>query len=126
MDEEYDIEALKGIIDEIDRDIIVDINPKFSLLKELVKLVDDIDFDRITEQEEKYDDFRERLLDISFHIDDLSEGIDILESLQTNLEKFIKAMDILNIEHNIDIDEFNEALEKISKAYNKIEADSYT
>jgi predicted nucleic acid-binding Zn-ribbon protein len=122
--DEYDIEALKGIIDEIDRDIIVDINPKFSLLKELVKLVDDIDFDRITEQEEKYDDFRERLLDISFHIDDLSEGIDILESLQTNLEKFIKAMDILNIEHNIDIDEFNEALEKISKAYNKIENDS--
>lgn len=118
--DEYDIEALKGIIDEIDRDIIVDINPKFSLLKELVKLVDDIDFDR----EEKYDDFRERLLDISFHIDDLSEGIDILESLQTNLEKFIKAMDILNIEHNIDIDEFNEALEKISKAYNKIENDS--
>lgn len=122
--DEYDIEALKGIIDEIDRDIIVDINPKFSLLKELVKLVDDIDFDRITAQEEKYDDFRERLLDISFHIDDLSEGIDILESLQTNLEKFIKAMDILNIEHNIDIDEFNEALEKISKAYNKIENDS--
>lgn len=122
--DEYDIEALKGIIDEIDRDIIVDINPKFSLLKELVKLVDDIYFDRITEQEEKYDDFRERLLDISFHIDDLSEGIDILESLQTNLEKFIKAMDILNIEHNIDIDEFNEALEKISKAYNKIENDS--
>ena len=122
--DEYDIEALKGIIDEIDRDIIVDINPKFSLLKELVKLVDDIDFDRITEQEEKYDDFRERLLDISLHIDDLSEGIDILESLQTNLEKFIKAMDILNIEHNIDIDEFNEALEKISKAYNKIENDS--
>lgn len=122
--DEYDIEALKGIIDEIDRDIIVDINPKFSLLKELVKIVDDIDFDRITEQEEKYDDFRERLLDISFHIDDLSEGIDILESLQTNLEKFIKAMDILNIEHNIDIDEFNEALEKISKAYNKIENDS--
>lgn len=122
--DEYDIEALKGIIDDIDRDIIVDINPKFSLLKELVKLVDDIDFDRITEQEEKYDDFRERLLDISFHIDDLSEGIDILESLQTNLEKFIKAMDILNIEHNIDIDEFNEALEKISKAYNKIENDS--
>lgn len=119
--DEYDIEALKGIIDEIDRDIIVDINPKFSLLKELVEIVDDIDFDRITEQEEKYDDFRERLLDISFHIDDLSEGIDILESLQTNLEKFIKAMDILNIEHNIDIDEFNEALEKISKAYNKIE-----
>lgn len=105
--DEYDIEALKGIIDEIDRDIIVDINPKFSLLKELVKLVDDIDFDRITEQEEKYDDFRERLLDISFHIDDLSEGIDILESLQTNLEKFIKAMDILNIEHNIDIDELH-------------------
>jgi hypothetical protein len=122
--DEYDIEALKGIIDEIDRDIIVDINPKFSLLKELVEIVDDIDFDRITEQEEKYDDFRERLLDISFHIDDLSEGIDILESLQTNLEKFIKAMDILNIEHNIDIDEFNEALEKISKAYNKIENDS--
>lgn len=122
--DEYDIEALKGIIDEIDRDIIVDINPKFSLLIELVKIVDDIDFDRITEQEEKYDDFRERLLDISFHIDDLSEGIDILESLQTNLEKFIKAMDILNIEHNIDIDEFNEALEKISKAYNKIENDS--
>ncbi len=122
--DKYDIEALKGIIDEIDRDIIVDINPKFSLLKELVKLVDDIDFDRITEQEEKYDDFRERLLDISFHIDDLSEGSDILESLQTNLEKFIKAMDILNIEHNIDIDEFNEALEKISKAYNKIENDS--
>ena len=115
---------MKGIIDEIDRDIIVDINPKFSLLKELVEIVDDIDFDRITEQEEKYDDFRERLLDISFHIDDLSEGIDILESLQTNLEKFIKAMDILNIEHNIDIDEFNEALEKISKAYNKIENDS--
>lgn len=122
--DEYDIEALKGIIDEIDRDIIVDINPKFSLLKELVEIVDDIDFDRITEQEEKYDDFRERLLDISFHIDDLSEGIDILESLQTNLEKFIKAMDILNIEHNINIDEFNEALEKISKAYNKIENDS--
>ena len=122
--DEYDIEALKGIIDEIDRDIIVDINPKFSLLKELVEIVDDIDFDRITEQEEKYDDFRERLLDISFHIDDLSGGIDILESLQTNLEKFIKAMDILNIEHNIDIDEFNEALEKISKAYNKIENDS--
>jgi len=122
--DEYDIEALKGIIDEIDRDIIVDINPKFSLLKELVEIVDDIDFDRITEQEEKYDDFRERLLDISFHIDDLSEGIDILESLQTNLGKFIKAMDILNIEHNIDIDEFNEALEKISKAYNKIENDS--
>ena len=122
--DEYDIEALKGIIDEIDRDIIVDINPKFSLLKELVEIVDDIDFDCITEQEEKYDDFRERLLDISFHIDDLSEGIDILESLQTNLEKFIKAMDILNIEHNIDIDEFNEALEKISKAYNKIENDS--
>lgn len=122
--DEYDIEALKGIIDEIDRDIVVDINPKLSLLKELVEVVDDIDFDRIAEQEEKYDDFRERLLDISFHIDDLSEGIDILVSLRTNLEKFIKAMDILNIEHNIDIDEFNEALEKIYKAYNKIENDS--
>ena len=36
--DEYDIEALKGIIDEIDRDIIVDINPKFSLLKELVEI----------------------------------------------------------------------------------------
>lgn len=122
--DEYDIGALQEIIDEIDRDIIVDINPKISLLKELVKLVDDIDVDRITEQNEKYDDFRERLLNISFYIDELSEGIDILESLQTNLEKFIKAMDILNIEHNIDIYEFNTALEKISKSYNKIESES--
>lgn len=122
--DEYDIGALQEIIDEIDRDIIVDINPKISLLKELVKLVDDIDVDRITEQNEKYDDFRERLLNISSYIDELSEGIDILESLQTNLEKFIKAMDILNIEHNIDIYEFNTALEKISKTYNKIESES--
>ena len=45
--DEYEIDALKNIIDEIDRDIIVDVNPKLSLLKELVKLVDDIDVDRI-------------------------------------------------------------------------------
>lgn len=122
--DEYEIDALKNIIDEIDRDIIVDVNPKLSLLKELVKLVDDIDFNRITEQEEKYDDYRDRLYDISFHIDGLSEGIDILESLKSNLENFIKAMDILNIDHNIDYDEFNEALEKISTAYNKIEWES--
>lgn len=122
--DEYDIEALKGIVNEIDRDVIVDINPKFSLLKELIKLVDDIDFNRILEQEETHDDYKDRLLDISFHIDELSEGIDILESMKENLEKFIEAMTILNIEHNIDINEFNEALEKISKSYNKIECES--
>lgn len=122
--DEYEIIGLRQIIDEIDREVILDRQPKLSVLRELIKYVDDIDLEEIIEQSEKYDDYKSRMYDIYDNLDRFSEGIDILESLKDNLTKFMKAMEILNIDHNIDIDAFNSALEKISVAYNNIEQNS--
>lgn len=124
--EEYQIEELRQIVDEIDRELIVDKMPTIEKLRELVKLADDMRFEDVYEVEEKNDDFKDRLDNIWWVVDSLGDGINILETLQDELEKVAKALKILDLESKFNIEKFNNALEKINNAYYTIEQESNT
>lgn len=124
--EEYQIEELRQIVDEIDRELIVDKMPTIEKLRELVKLTDDMRFEDVFAVEEKNDDYKERLDNIWWVVDGLADGLSTLETMQGELEKVAEALKILNLESKFDIEKYKTALEKIDSAYYTIEQESNT
>lgn len=121
--DEYEIKALKNIVDDIDRDIVLDNIPNFSTLKQLVSFVDSIDFS-FREDLDKYEDVKEKLHDVSWNLDQLSDSIDNIGEVIKEIKKIEQAFDDAGIQFKFNINlskNLEESYDNLTYFFTKIE-----